>query len=72
MGAWLELSEQSIVAAVQLQAFLVGPYLIIVAGIAIVIIAVVGMIGACCDSKVNRALLIVVCVFTILLHVCHC
>ena len=67
VGAWLEVSEQSIVAAVEQQAFLVGPYLIIVAGIAIVLVAFFGVIGASCDGKFNRVLLVVVCLclFTI-------
>lgn len=47
-------------SAVNQQAFLVGPYLIIVVGIAIVIIGAVGMIGAMCDHLVNRILLYIV------------
>jgi len=48
------------VAAVEQQAFLVGPYLIIVVGVAIVLVAFVGMVGAMCDHLFNRVLLIIV------------
>ena len=68
VGAWLEVSEQSIVAAVESQTFLVGPYLIIVAGIAIVLVAFVGVVGACCDGKFNRVLLVVVCLCVFTIH----
>ena len=60
LGAWLEVAEGTLVSAVNQQAFLVGPYLIIVVGIAIVIVAFVGMVGAMCDTLFNRILLIIV------------
>lgn len=60
IGAWLEVQERSIVAAVENDTFLVGPYLIIAAGCAVVLVAAIGMIGALCDKKINRFLLIFV------------
>lgn len=58
VGAWLEVREQIIVAAIDSDTFLVGPYLIIAAGCAVVLVAAIGMIGALCDKKINRFLLI--------------
>lgn len=60
VGAWLEVQEQTIVDVVNNQVFLVGPYLLIAAGCCIVIVALIGMFGAFCDSKVNRFLLVLV------------
>ena len=60
VGAWLEVEEQTIVAAVEEERFLYGPYLIIAAGAAIVLVAVIGMVGALCSHAVNRFLLVVV------------
>lgn len=60
VGAWLEVDEQSIVAAVESSSFLYGPYLIIAAGCAVVLVSGIGMVGALCDKKVNRVLLIIV------------
>ena len=56
----MEVEEGILVDAVDQQAFLVGPYLLIVVGIAIVMVAVVGMIGAMCDHVINRVLLYIV------------
>lgn len=64
VGAWLEVSERSLIAAIQQQTFLVGPYLIIAAGCVIVIISAIGMIGAFCDKKINRFLLVFVSLFS--------
>jgi len=58
LGVWLELGEQSIQAVINQQQLLYGPYLIIAAGCAVVLIALIGMVGACCDHKINRFLLI--------------
>ena len=60
VGAWLEIQEQTIVQVVDQQVFLAGPYLLIAAGCCIVIVAVIGMIGAFCDKKINRFLLVLV------------
>ncbi len=60
VGAWLEVEEGILVDAVNQQAFLVGPYLLIAVGVAIVMVAVVGMIGAMCDRVINRVLLYIV------------
>lgn len=59
LGAWLEVEEGTLIAAVDQSAFLVGPYLLIVVGIAIVIIAFIGMVGAMCDTLFNRVLLVI-------------
>ena len=67
VGAWLEFQEQSISAAIEgdFQAILLGPYIIIAAGCAIVLLATIGIIGALCDTKLNRFLLVFVSVSSI-------
>ena len=60
MGVWLEIEEQSLEAAIDQQELLIGPYILIAAGCAIIIVAFIGMIGACCDHKFNRFLLVLV------------
>ena len=60
VGAWLQVQEQDIVPALDSEAFLSGPYLIIAVGCAILLVAVIGLIGALCDKKINRFLLIFV------------
>ena len=60
VGAWLEVQERTITAAIESETFLVGPYLIIAAGCAVVLVAAIGMVGALCDKKINRFLLIFV------------
>lgn len=58
VGVWLEVVDQVIVQAVQNNIFLVGPYLLIAVGAAIVVVAVLGIIGGACQKKFNRVLLI--------------
>ena len=60
VGVWLELEEREFVAAVESRTFLIGPYLIVAAGCAIIVVAGVGFAGALCDHKVNRILLYLV------------
>ena len=60
LGVWLEFLDQSFEAAIDAEQLLYGPYLIIAAGCGVVVVAAVGMVGACCDHKVNRVLLGVV------------
>ena len=64
MGAYLEVQEQSISAAINgdgdFQIVLAGPYIIIAAGCAILLLSALGVIGALCDTKINRFLLIFV------------
>ena len=60
MGVWLELEEQSLEAAIDQQEILIGPYLIIAAGTAVIIVAAIGVLGALCDHKFNRFLLVLV------------
>lgn len=57
VGAWLEVQERTITAAIESETFLAGPYLIIAAGCAVVLVAIIGMVGAMCDKKINRFLL---------------
>ncbi len=57
VGVWLEIQESTIVDAIESNTFLAGPYLIIAAGCAVVVVAVIGMCGALCDMKCNRFLL---------------
>lgn len=65
VGTWLELQERSLVDAIESETFLVGPYLIIAAGCAVVLVAVIGIIGALCDKKINRFLLGLVSILTL-------
>ena len=60
LGVWLEFLDQSFEAAIDAEQLLYGPYLIIAAGCGVVVVAAVGMVGACYDHKVNRVLLGVV------------
>lgn len=60
VGVWLEIVDQVIVEAVQNSVFLVGPYLLIAVGAAIVVVAVLGIVGGACQKKFNRVLLILV------------
>lgn len=64
VGAWLADEEQAISAAIDgdlsFEAVLAGPYIIIAAGCAIVLLATIGIIGALCDTKLNRFLLVFV------------
>ena len=57
---WLEIEDRIIVQAVQDDVFLVGPYLLIAVGAAIVVVAVLGVFGAACQKKFNRVILILV------------
>lgn len=57
LGAWLEIEQQSFQAVINQQQLLFGPYIIIAVGCIIVLIAFIGMVGACCDNKLNRFLL---------------
>ena len=59
-GVWLEFLDQSFEADIDAEQLLYGPYLIIAAGCGVVVVAAVGMVGACYDHKVNRVLLGVV------------
>ena len=68
VGVWLEIQEQTVVEVVNQQVFLAGPYLLIAAGCCIVIVSLIGMFGAFCDSKINRFLLVLVSLFFIILH----
>ena len=60
VGAWLQVEEEDVTAAVDSEDFLIGPYLIIAAGCCIVVVAIIGVLGALCDKKINRFLLIFV------------
>lgn len=60
VGVWLEVVDQVIVQAIQNSVFLVGPYLLIAVGAAIVVVALLGIFGAACQKKCNRVLLILV------------
>lgn len=57
---WLEFEDRIIVQAVQDDVFLVGPYLLIAVGAAIVVVALLGVFGAACQKKFNRVILILV------------
>lgn len=64
VGGWLAYQEDNFSAAINgdgdFQIVLAGPYIIIAAGCAIVLLSVLGVIGALCDKKINRFLLIFV------------
>ena len=60
VGSWLETEEQSIVSAIESRTFLYGPYLIIAAGVAVVLLSVIGLLGAISDKMYNRVFLVVV------------
>ena len=64
VGGWLAVEEQSISAAIDgdlsFDAILSGPYIIIAVGCAVVLLATIGIVGALCDTKLNRFLLVFV------------
>lgn len=61
IGSFLAVQEQEFDAIIEEDEIFYGPYILIASGCAIIIVAVIGMIGACCDYKLNRYLLFVVC-----------
>lgn len=67
LGIYLEVQESSFEAAIDQGELLVGPYLLIAAGCAILLVAFIGMIGACCDAKINRFLLILYIILVLLI-----
>lgn len=69
VGVWLELEEQSLEAAIDQQEILIGPYLIIAAGAAVIIVAAIGVLGALCDHKFNRFLLVLYIILVLVVFV---
>ena len=57
LGVWLEIQDQAFRILVDKQEFLYGPYLIIAAGCAIILVSGIGMVGALCETKINKFLL---------------
>ena len=57
VGAWVETQDQPFRTLAPGQEFLFGPYLIIAAGCAALLVSVIGMVGALCETKVNKFLL---------------
>ena len=60
VSVWLETEEMTFEAAIDNQELLYGPYLTAAAGSAIILVAILGVLGACCDKKINRFLLVLV------------
>ena len=54
---WLEIQDQEFRELVDNQEFLYGAYLIIAAGCAIAVVSAIGMVGALCETKINKFLL---------------
>ena len=71
IGVWLEVQDQNFEAIIDGDEILYGPYLIIAAGCGVIVVAVVGMFGACCDHRVNRILLLVVSIIPIFHFIEH-
>lgn len=69
VGVWLKIQSDEFEAAVDTEQILYGPYLIMAAGCAIIIVAIVGMFGACCDRKFNRVLLFLYIVLVIVIFI---
>lgn len=69
LGVWFEILDQEFEAIVDGDQILYGAYLIIAAGCAVIILAVVGMFGALYDSKVNRFLLLLYIILVIVVFV---
>ena len=61
LGVWLEIEGDEYRDIVNDDDELfIAPYLIVAAGCAVIVVAVIGMIGACYDAKLNRFLLVLV------------
>ena len=54
---WLEIQDQGFRQLVDGQEFLYGAYLVIAAGCAIAVVSAIGLIGALCETKINKFLL---------------
>ena len=57
LGAWAETQDQDFRNLISGQEFLFGPYLVIATGCAIVLVSIIGLVGALCETKVNKFLL---------------
>ena len=60
LGVWFEILDQNVEAIVDGEEIVYGAYMIIAAGCAIIVLAIIGIFGALCDYKVNRVILFVV------------
>lgn len=58
LGIYLEIVDMIVVQAIQNSAFLAGPYLLIAVGAAILVVAVLGIVGGICSKKCNRVFLV--------------
>ena len=60
LGVWIEILDQNFEAVVDGDQILYGAYITIAAGCAIIVLGVVGIIGAVYDHLINRVILFVV------------
>ena len=57
VGVGLEIKGQDLRPLIDGQEFLYGAYLIIAAGCSIAVVSAIGMVGAFCETKLNKLLL---------------
>lgn len=53
----MEVQDQTFRALVDLKEFVYGPYLLIAAGCAVILVSALGVVGAVCETKINKFLL---------------
>ena len=57
VGVWAEIQDQSFRDLVDQQEFVYGAYLIAAVGCGIILVSVIGLVGALCETKINKFLL---------------
>ena len=57
LGAWVEVQDETFRSLIDNQEFVFGAYLCIAVGCAIILVAGIGMVGALCETKINKFLL---------------
>ena len=54
---WAEIQDQTFRDLVDQQEFLYGAYLVVAVGCGIILVSVIGFVGALCETKINKFLL---------------
>lgn len=57
VGVWAEVVSNEYEELVSLNELLYGPYLAIASGCALIVVSAIGIVGVCCETKINKFLL---------------
>lgn len=57
VGVWAEIQDSTFRDLVDQQEFVYGPYLLVAVGCAVILVSAIGMVGALCETKINKFLL---------------